>query len=137
MVPFELALRLREAGLRWQPAMGDKFSLKGPEMVDDVFVLSNMVADVHHFPDGQVIGFNGTTEWALDSVNQDDAVWLPSEEQLRERLGAEFVSLARVGDGYRVTLRSGDFAEAATVDQAYALALLRLVEPGAELEGTG
>ena len=29
MVPFELALRLREAGLRWQPAMGDKFSLEG------------------------------------------------------------------------------------------------------------
>jgi hypothetical protein len=137
MVPFELALRLREAGLRWQPAMGDKFVLKSPEMADDVFVLSNMVADVHHFPDGQVIGFNGTTEWALDSVGKEDAVWLPSEDQLRERLGAEFVSLARHGEGFRVTLRSGDVADAETADQAYALALLRLVEPGAELEGAG
>jgi hypothetical protein len=137
MLPFELALRLREAGLRWQPAMGDKFSLKSPEMVDDVFVLSNMVADVHHFPDGQVIGFNGTTEWALDSVGKDDAVWLPSEEQLRERLGAEFVSLTREDGGYRVRLRSGDEAVADTPEQAYALALLRLVEPGAQLEGTG
>jgi len=137
MVPFELALRLREAGLRWQPAMGDKFALKSPEMVDDVFVLSNMVADVHHFPDGQVIGFNGTTEWALDSVGKEDAVWLPSEEQLRARLGEEFVSLTRESDGYRVLLRNGDSAAARTAEQAYALALLRLVEPGAELEGAG
>ncbi|RKS73954.1 hypothetical protein CLV35_2450 [Motilibacter peucedani] len=131
MVSFELALRLRDAGLRWEPRSGDRFVLQGPEMIDDVFVLANMVADVHHFNEGPVIGFNGTTEWALDSVSKDDALWLPDEEQLRERLGAEFVRLERDGDAFRVVLRSGATVSGEAADEAYALALLELIEPGA------
>ena len=126
---FELALRLKEAGLRWEPANGDRFVLTGPEMIEDVFVLSDMVADVHHFNEGAVIGFNGTTEWALDSIAKDEALWLPSEEQLRERLGAEFVRLERAGDGYQVGLRGGATVAGAAADEAYALALLHLIEP--------
>ena len=30
-----------------------------------------------------LLRFNGTVEWALDSIQQDEVVWLPSEEQLR------------------------------------------------------
>ena len=54
-------------------------------MDGEVFVLSDMTIEVNHFPGGPVIGFNGTTEWALDSVDQHDALWLPGEHQLRER----------------------------------------------------
>jgi len=130
MLSFELALRLREAGLRWEPRSGDRFVLQGPEMIDDVFVLANMVADVHHFNESQVIGFNGTTEWALDSVSKEDTLWLPDEEQLRQRLGVEFVRLERDGDTFRVLLRSGVSVQGAAADEAYALALLELIEPG-------
>ena len=59
-----------------EPKPGDRFVLP-PEMEDEVFILSNVIADVHRFENGNIIGFNGTTEWALDSVEQDDVVWLP------------------------------------------------------------
>jgi hypothetical protein len=127
VLSVELARALRDAGLRWTPARGDSFVMPDRGMDSDVFVLSDMTIDVHQFPTGPVIGFNGTTEWALDSVEQAQAVWVPAEHQLRELLGDAFAGLAPTGDGYRVTLRvdgatSGyDGPDAA---EAYALALL-------------
>jgi hypothetical protein len=91
--------------LRWDPESGDRFMLPGVDMDDEVFVLSNMVVDVHDFPGGRFLGFNGTVEWALDSVQQERALWLPNESQLRERLGGTFVRLERDGDAYDVVLR--------------------------------
>jgi hypothetical protein len=38
-----------------------------PELLGQPFVLSDMTVDLHEFPGGSVVGFNGTTEWALDS----------------------------------------------------------------------
>lgn len=104
MISLELAKRLRAAGVRWEPSPGDKFVLPDRGMDDDVFVLSHMVIDVHDFPSGRVIGFNGTVEWALDSVEQEAALWLPNEEQLRELIGGAFVQLTRSDGSYRVTL---------------------------------
>ena len=71
---------------------GDRFVLPNRGMDDDVFVLSNMTVEVHEFPSGKVIGFNGVTEWALDSVDQREAVWLPAEHQLRDLLGGLFAA---------------------------------------------
>jgi hypothetical protein len=97
-------------------------------MQDEVFILSNVIADVHRFENGNVIGFNGTTEWALDSVEQDDVVWLPREEQLRDLLGAAFVRLEHVTGGYAVTATAGDGEDRRFVDidaeRAYARAVL-------------
>lgn len=104
VISLDLAKRLRDAGLRWEPAPGDKFVLPDRGMDDEVFVLSNMTIDVHDFPTGRVIGFNGTVEWALDSVEQDAALWLPSEGQLRDLLGGTFVQLYRSGEEYGVTV---------------------------------
>lgn len=104
VISLELARQLRAAGVRWEPAPGDKFVLPDRGMDDDVFVLSHMTIDVHEFPTGRVIGFNGTVEWALDSVEQEAALWLPSEEQLRELLGQAFVQLVRSDGTYCVTL---------------------------------
>ena len=128
--------RLRAAGLVWHPAPGDRFVLAGRDMDSDVFVVSDMVADVHHFPSGPVIGFNGTVEWALDSVEAEEALWLPGEDQLRRLLGGTFRSLrvrepGPVGPAeveLQLPGQQGSTVVAAgTVAEAYAEALLRLL----------
>ena len=77
-------------------------------MDDEVFVLSTMTIEVHDLPGRTVIGFNGTTEWALDDVDKDATVWLPREDQLRELLGPAFHRLERAGDRYRVVVTIWD-----------------------------
>lgn len=126
MIPIELGVRLREAGLRWKPARGDLFVIPDREMDDDVFVLSDMTVEVHALPEGTVIGFNGTVEWALDDLAIDEAVWLPREDQLRGLLGSGFQKLECVPDGYQVSCQRGSYL-ADSAEEAYALALLDLV----------
>jgi hypothetical protein len=130
VLSVDLARALRDAGLSWIPARGDSFVMPDRGMDSDVFVLSDMTIEVHQYPAGPVIGFNGTTEWALDSVQQSEALWVPAEHQLRELLGDAFAGLAPTGDGYRVTLRvdgttSGH--EGRDPAEAYARALLSLL----------
>ncbi|MDP9417965.1 MAG: pilus assembly protein CpaE [Actinomycetota bacterium] len=130
MLSVALALRLRAAGLAWTPTRGDRFVVRQPEMSGETFVLSDMTIEVHQFPTGPVIGFNGTTEWALDSVAQHDTVWLPAEEQLRELLGPAFVALERAGDAFRVTIQAADGQqrfESAQAAEAYGEALLHVL----------
>lgn len=126
MIPVDLAEKLAAAGLHWEPARGDHFVLPHRDMDNDVFVLSDMTIEVHQFPAGEVIGFNGTVEWALDSVERHEALWLPREDQLREALGDAFVSLVRVPDGYRCDL-VGASATAPTSAEAYGYALLAVL----------
>jgi hypothetical protein len=131
VIPLDLAVRLRDAGLVWQPAAGDRFAVPGRDLDDEVFVLSNMVIQVHDLPDTTVIGFNGTTEWALDDVDKEEAIWLPREDQLRELLGPAFRRLEHTGDGFHLVIRfEGREAEfsAPGAEAAYGIALLRLLE---------
>jgi hypothetical protein len=60
-------------------------------------------------------------EWALDSILQDEVIWLPSEEQLRGLLGDRFIALERASsdmrcvvdfDGHRMEYRDADAATA-------------------------
>jgi hypothetical protein len=131
MITVELALRLRTAGLGWKPASGDRFVIPGREMDAEVFVVSELTIDVHQAPTGPLIRFNGTTEWALDSVPQEAVVWLPREGQLREALGARFRRLEPIGDGFAVVIERRDGAEERHVDldaeRAYARALLSVL----------
>ncbi len=128
VITLELAQRLQRAGLSWEPAPGDRFVVPNRDMDDDVFVVSDMVVDVHDLPSGRVIGFNGTVEWALDSISATDVVWLPREEQLRGALGTAFVRLEAVALGWVVVIADGDADEERHVDvdaeRAYARALL-------------
>jgi len=131
VISVDLATRLRAAGLRWSPAAGDRFVVADRDMDTDVFVLSDMTVEVHDLPEGRVIGFNGTTEWALDSVEHEQTLWLPRESQLRELLAGTFRSLERRPTGWLVrTEINGDPHETEDVDaeQAYGLALLHLLE---------
>ena len=126
-----LARSLRDAGLRWRPHRGDHFIVDNRGMDDEVFVLSDMTVELQHFPSGPVIGFNGTTEWALDSLQQDDALWLPLEHQLRARLDDAFVRLERSGRTYVVVVEvDGDDSIAHSEDpaEAYGLALLEVLQ---------
>ncbi|TAM67668.1 MAG: pilus assembly protein CpaE [Microbacteriaceae bacterium] len=131
MISTELARRLRDAGLRWHPASGDAFRIDSAEFESDVFTVSEMTIEAHEFDTGTILGFNGTTEWALDSVAIERALWLPREDQLRERLGAGFSSLTRSADGRYRVLTAHDGRQAAfdadDPAQAYALALLALI----------
>jgi len=104
VISVELARLLRDVGVCWDPIPGDRFVIPDRDMDDQVFVLSDMTIDVHEFPTGRVLGFNGTVEWALDSVDQAAALWMPSEAQLRERLGGAFVSMSRRDGGYDVVV---------------------------------
>jgi hypothetical protein len=131
VISVELARRLRDAGVKWQPGNGDRFVVADRDMDEDVFVISDMLVDLHRLPDGPVLGFNGTVEWALDSVNLQQSVWLPREGQLRELLGRTFRRFERADGRYRVVLevngRDAQF-EDEDAEQAYGLALLHLVE---------
>jgi hypothetical protein len=139
LVSIELARELRRAGLQWAPARGDHFIVADRGMDDDVFVLSDMTIEVHDYPAGPVIGFNGTTEWALDSLDKHAALWLPTEGQLRTLLGNRLLRLERTEAAYVVTVTAdgndgdagadggGATAEGTTAPNAYARALLDLV----------
>jgi hypothetical protein len=126
MIPLDLAVRLRDAGLAWEPAAGDWFVAPDRDMDDDVFVLGDMTIRVYEVPEGSLIGFNGTTEWALDDLDKDEAVWLPREDQLRELLGERFLALSREPGGYLVRSAGGEF-RGPGADQAYGEALLHLL----------
>lgn len=120
MISVSLARRLLSAGLIWEPRPGDAFVVPDRGMDDEVFYVSQMTVDVHHFPDGRVIGFNGTTEWAMDSIALTEALWLPGETALREELGPRLHSLLRDGAEWVVRLApAGDPAAAdpAATDQ--------------------
>ena len=95
MISTALAVELRAAGVVWAPVSGDAFQIARDDFEGDVFTVSDMTIEAHHYPGGTILGFNGTTEWALDSLALEDAVWLPREDQLRDLLRGAFVSLRR------------------------------------------
>ncbi|MBA8989731.1 hypothetical protein FHW23_000963 [Curtobacterium pusillum] len=118
MITTALARSLRDAGLRWHPATGDRFVIDKPGVDDDVYTVSEMTVERHDYPSGTVLGFNGTTEWALDSVSASESLWLPREDQLRELLGPAFESLSAgftvvaTIDGHSRSFTSEDAADA-------------------------
>ena len=99
MLGVDVARQLKKAGLTWKPGAGDRFAIPDRDLDEDVFVLSNMTIEVYNVPEGRVIGFNGTTEWALDDVEIEETIWLPREDQLRELLGGTFRVLRRIDSG--------------------------------------
>lgn len=131
MISIVSARALADAGLRWRPRSGDAFRIDRTGFEGDVFTVSDMTIEPHEFDTGTILGFNGTTEWALDSLALEDALWLPREDQLRDLLRTSFRFLARLGeDRYRVTVDlagSPESFDAADPADAYADALLRLL----------
>ncbi len=143
MLDPDLARRLKDAGLAWRPAPGDAFAIPDRDLDGQVFHVSNLVVELREAPHGRsLLTFNGTTEWALDSLEVGDAVWLPREDQLREMLGASFLSVERVpGEvpGWALTTTAPDQdggthryvdLDVTTVHARAVLALLESGQPG-------
>ncbi|SDD58091.1 hypothetical protein [Auraticoccus monumenti] len=131
MITAELAAELSRAGLGWKPTNGDRFMIPRQELDHEVYLVSDMTIEVEHQAvGGGLVKFNGTTEWALDSIAQGEVVWLPREDQLRHALGETFLSLARVYDSWVVTVEA-DGEEVRVIDNdvecVYAKALLRVL----------
>jgi hypothetical protein len=127
MITVELARRLAADGVLWQPEPGDRFTIDEKDLVGSLYWISDLTIELHHYQDQSVLGFNGTTEWALDSVPLDVALWLPREDQLRSLLGSRFESLRHNGAAWAVEVRDGAGVATHThpdAECAYALALL-------------
>lgn len=134
MISLDLGRALQRVGISWTPSPGDRFMVPDRDLDDHVFVVSDMVVEVRETPSGPLLAFNGTTEWALDSLEAGDAVWLPREDQLRTLIGPAFRTLESVGGGdlppgFVVTVEHGGdtrrFVEVSPA-AAYARALLAL-----------
>src|SRR5690625_6468421 len=104
MISDALAQEVQDAGLVWHPEAGDHFRIRAEALAEDVFILSHMVIEAREFDTGTVLRFNGTTEWALDSVAKEDALWLPREDQLRDRLRGAGEGRERNDDGHVSTM---------------------------------
>src|SRR4029079_8181471 len=87
VISRELAADLRDAGLAWTPTKGDWFVIpdKGLDALE--FVVSDMVIETRRMAfDRQLLAFNGTTEWAMDTLAVWEALWLPGRGHVREGL---------------------------------------------------
>ena len=127
MISRDLAARLAPL-LDWTPANGDQFYIPRPEISESTFTIADMVVELIVKNGDSRFHFNGTVEWALDSVESDAVVWLPREDQLRELLGSWFLSLDRADGGYVVTVsgpgRAHHTDPEAVAANAYGRALL-------------
>ena len=130
MLRLDLARELTTHCLVWWPQRGDRFVVRDRGMDDEVFVVSDLTVEVQEVPTGLVLGFNGTTEWALDSLKTEQVLWLPREDQLRELLGNRLESVSRTDDGWEVTFAGAPGAWHTVTDAdlecAYARAVLTL-----------
>ena len=137
MISLALATQLKEAGLVWRTSVHDFFAIPDRELDDRIFVLSDMMATMELLRGWPAVVFHGTSEWALDYLLTHEAVWLPTEGQLRDQLEAElaaqhgrFHQLKRVADGYecQLTLGIGELNfTAVSASDAYGLALLHML----------
>ena len=127
MISRELAARLAPV-LSWTPANGDYFYVPKPEIAESVFLVADMVVELVVAQGESRFHFNGTVEWALDSVESAGVVWLPREDQLRGLLGEHFLSLDSAGGAFVVTVsgpgRAFHTEPETNVADAYAQALL-------------
>lgn len=128
MIDIDVARRLRDAGLAWEPADGDLFAIDNAQLREESFMLSSMVVEVGRGRSGtRLLRFNGTTEWALDSVAAEDALWLPREDQLRVLLGAQFRALRAETDAFAVDTETLGTHRGDSAADAYGEALLAVL----------
>ncbi|WP_420631795.1 pilus assembly protein CpaE [Candidatus Leptofilum sp.] len=138
MISQALAAQLKDAGLVWHTSVHDFFAIPDRDLDGRIFVLSDMMVTMQLLRGWPAVVFHGTSEWALDYLFTHEAIWLPTESQLREKLEEElaarngrFHQLQRQEAGYvcEVAL-DGERLAFTAVDpsEAYGLALLDLLQ---------
>jgi hypothetical protein len=138
MVSLETALRLKEFGLEWQPNLHDFFAIPNTTLEGRLFVVSDMMIDVQRLYGRQMIIFNGAVEWSLDYITIAEAVWMPTETQLRKLLQQRLlgrtvpsISLESTEQHYTCSLSYSNKPlafEAKSASDAYARALLFMIK---------
>ena len=128
MITREFAERLQQLAPRWQPTSGDRFIIPNRNMDDTGFVISEMTIETEDVAGGRIIKFNGTTEWALDSIPQETVLWLPREDQLRSMLGQAFHRLEALEGGFAVVLADGSRHADIDAERAYPRAAIALFQ---------
>lgn len=138
MLSITLAEQLKDVGLVWTPTLHDFFILPGRDLDDQVFVISDMMVDVERLRNQHLITFNGAPEWAMDYVLVGDALWMPTETQLRDILEQLLlneppptVRLTSTPDGYRCEIHwhgESRAFEAFGASEAYGQALLFVLD---------
>ena len=138
MISLALAQQLKTAGLNWSPAKNDFFVVPDRGLDEQVFVISDLAVIVEKLHGQLSITFHGTPEWALDHVVVSEAVWLPTETQLREILEFRLVTerqpairLSSVSDGYWCEIQFQErlvIFESFGAAEAYGTALLYVLE---------
>ena len=90
-----------------------------------------MTIETVELPTGGLVRFNGTTEWALDSIAQAEVIWLPHRGPAPRPARPGLPRASRcVGDGLAVEAAvDGEVARFVDIDaeRAYARALLALL----------
>ena len=134
MLSHETAWQLKEAGLAWQPELHDFFAVPAPGLNERMFVLTDMLVEQAVLQGWPAIQFNGAAEWALDYILQAEAVWVPTDVQLRQeihrRLPGATLTLQTTGAAAVLTLlNEGTITvhEAPDASEAYAAVLLLLL----------
>jgi hypothetical protein len=138
MISLQSAIELKNIGFEWKPVLHDFFAIPDRGMDNRLFVISDMLANTETLFGVKVVSFQGASEWALDYLVSTEAVWMPTEEQLRESLENMLVSekhpeitlSSRLGqcrceipfNGETMTFETGDASE------AYARALMYLLQ---------
>ena len=138
MIPIALARQLKEAGLVWQTTVNDFFAIPDRELDDKVFVISDIMVTMSLLKGWPALTFHGTAEWASDYLLTHEAVWIPTEAQLREALVATLkhpdtgdFSLSLDKTDYICTIEGqGEHLSfmAQTAAEAYAFALLHTLK---------
>jgi hypothetical protein len=134
MISLPMALRLKQAGLQWNPKLHDFFAIPERGMDARVFVISDLQANIEKLFGSEVVAFQGASEWALDYLITSEAVWMPREDQMREalitRLPEPRLSIDFSSQGCHLEIQSGQVKiafNAPSVEDAYVLALLQLL----------
>jgi len=139
MISLDTATKLKTAGLVWAPKLHDFFFIPFQDLDERVFVVSDMSILLEKMGSKDAITFNGTAEWAMDYLIVGDAVWVPTEEQLRQELEQRLVArgetqpvmtLQVTSDGYKCTIQYDGQAvsfEAFGASEAYGAALLHVM----------
>ncbi|RPI86408.1 MAG: pilus assembly protein CpaE [Chloroflexi bacterium] len=86
MISFDLARKLKDQGLTWYPVQHDFFAIPDRGFDDQVFVISDVQSSIENILGSPVVAFQGASEWALDYLVTTEAVWMPTEEQIRSLL---------------------------------------------------
>lgn len=108
MISLDLARKLKEAGLIWRTGVNDFFGVPDRGMDDKIFVISDLMVTMELLKGWPALTFHGTAEWAADYLFTHDAVWIPTEEQLREELQIELKQNGRLQ--FQLTFQNGRFS---------------------------